>query len=84
MREAADRGAPAVRAYPQHWGMAPGDAAPRRGSPTPARRPGWRSLLTVRFEDVRQRHPLDGAPDLHGGARARLGRSARAHGASSS
>ncbi len=58
-----DAGAPAVRAYPQLWGMAAGDArmsalADRCG------RTGCALLLTVRFEDLRQRHPLDVAPDL--------------------
>ena len=63
LREAADRGAPAVRAYPQLWGLAPGDRSMDRLAHACAEA-GVVLLLTVRFEDVRQRHPLDAAPDL--------------------
>lgn len=59
----ADRGAVAIRAYPQLWGMAPGDSRLAEL----ARRSAELSLsivLTVRFEDLRQRHPLDSTPDL--------------------
>jgi hypothetical protein len=60
---ARDAGAPAVRAYPQIWQLAPGDArltalAEACGAAKMA------LLLTVRFEDLRQRHPLDVAGDL--------------------
>lgn len=60
---ARDAGAPAVRAYPQLWQLAPGDArlmalAEACGAAKMA------LMLTVRFEDLRQRHPLDVAGDL--------------------
>ena len=60
---ARDAGAPAVRAYPQAWGLAPGDArmselAIACGEAKLA------LLLTVRFEDLRQRHTIDVAGDL--------------------
>jgi len=66
-REALDRlvaeGAPAIRAYPQLWGMAAGDA--RLGElAEECGRARCALLLTVRFEDLRQRHPLDVAADL--------------------
>jgi predicted TIM-barrel fold metal-dependent hydrolase len=75
LRELVERGAPAVRAYPMHWGMGPADANMRALAlacgelDTPL-------VLTVRFEDLRQRHPLDGAGDLtaaHVRALARVG-----------
>lgn len=60
---AKEAGAPAVRVYPAHWQMSPGDArlaelALACGDARMA------VLLTVRFEDLRQRHPLDVAGDL--------------------
>lgn len=65
VQQAADVGAPAVRAYPQQWQLGPHDAALRElalacGAARMA------LLLTVRFEDLRQRHPLDTAGDLPG------------------
>ena len=75
VRDAADRGAPALRAYPQLWGMAPGDASLARLAAACAE--GRLALvLSTRFEDGRQRHPLDTAPDLspaHVRALARAG-----------
>lgn len=77
--EARDAGAPAVRAYPMHWGMAAGDprlAALAEG----AGALGMAVLLTVRFEDLRQRHALDVAGDLtaaHVRALARAGERVR-------
>ena len=63
VREAAERGAPALRAYPQLWGMAPGDPAlTALAAACAAHRLAL--VLSVRFEDGRQRHPLDAAPDL--------------------
>jgi len=56
-------GAPAIRAYPQLWGMAAGDERMAALAEACARAP-CALLLTVRFEDLRQRHPLDVAPDL--------------------
>lgn len=56
-------GAPAVRTYPQLWGMAPGDSQLAALAAACAA-DGCTLVLTVRFEDLRQRHPLDVAPDL--------------------
>lgn len=61
--DALDLGAAAIRAYPMHWGLDPADphmgalavACAARGVPL---------LLTVRFEDLRQRSQLDVAADL--------------------
>ncbi|MBA3889032.1 MAG: hypothetical protein H0X64_00725 [Gemmatimonadaceae bacterium] len=60
---AVTAGAPAVRLYPQQWTLGPGDQ--RLAAITEAC--GDRGLvvmLTVRFEDLRQRGPLDVAGDL--------------------
>jgi hypothetical protein len=80
LHNAATAGAPAVRAYPQLWGLGPHDDRMRAlaiacGDVEAA------LVLTVRFEDARQRHPMDGAGDLtaaavrdlaRAGARVRL------------
>lgn len=63
VREAADRAAPALRAYPQLWGMGPGDAALTHLAAACAEA-RLALVLGARFEDGRQRHPLDVAPDL--------------------
>src|SRR5581483_6907652 len=64
---AAEAGAPAVRAYPPQWGMGPHDSSMRElGLATGER--GMALVLTVRFEDLRQRHPMDGAGDLSAAA----------------
>lgn len=56
-------GAVAIRVYPQLWGMAPGDdRLAQLASACRAR--GLPLVLTARFEDLRQRHPLDTTPDL--------------------
>jgi predicted TIM-barrel fold metal-dependent hydrolase len=63
LEDAARAGAPAVRAYPPQWGLGPHDPSMR----ALARRCGELGLvllLTVRFEDLRQRHHLDVAGDL--------------------
>ncbi len=63
LRDLVERGAACIRAYPMHWGMASHDArlvelAHACGEfAIPL-------LLTVRFEDLRQRHALDVAADL--------------------
>lgn len=75
VQDAAEHGAPAVRAYPQLWGLSPGDAALTALARACADA-GLALVLSVRFEDVRQRHPLDAAPDLqpaHVRALARAG-----------
>jgi predicted TIM-barrel fold metal-dependent hydrolase len=63
LREAVERGAPAVRAYPVQWGLGPGDARVERLAAACADL-GLALVLTVRFEDGRQRHGLDTAGDL--------------------
>lgn len=75
----ADAGIVAVRAYPQLWSMAPGDSRLTSLARSCAER-ALPLLLTVRFEDLRQRHPIDQAPDLSAAhirelARARTGAS---------
>jgi predicted TIM-barrel fold metal-dependent hydrolase len=63
LREAVDRGAPAIRVYPSQWGMAAGDRSLARLGAA-CREGGLALVLTVRFEDLRQRHPLDVSADL--------------------
>lgn len=63
LRDAASAGAPALRAYPAQWGLGPHDPAMRELA-IAAGEQGIALLLTVRFEDLRQRHPLDTAGDL--------------------
>lgn len=63
LADAALGGAAAIRAYPAHWGMKSDDAALR----DLAIAAGERKLpliLTVRFEDLRQRDARDTAGDL--------------------
>jgi hypothetical protein len=63
LRELVEQGAPAIRAYPVHWGMGPHDASMRALALAcgELRVP---LVLTVRFEDLRQRSALDVAGDL--------------------
>lgn len=76
---AREAGAPAVRVYPPQWQLTPDDVrlaelAVACGEVRLA------VVLTVRFEDVRQRHPLDVAGDLQAAtvrALARAGPSVR-------
>jgi hypothetical protein len=56
-------GAVAVRAYPMHWGMGPHDPS-MRALAIACGDLGIPLILTVRFEDLRQRSPLDVAGDL--------------------
>jgi hypothetical protein len=73
LRESVDQGAAAVRAYPPQWNLGPHDPAMREL----ALACGERELpliLTVRFEDLRQRHALDVAGDLTGAAVRSLAR----------
>ena len=61
--DAAARGAPSVRIYPMQLGL----PATSPALPALARACADRGLVvqcTVRFEDLRQRHPMDGAGDL--------------------
>lgn len=63
LARAVEEGAVAVRAWPVHWGLGPGSSALDELAAACAshRLP---LVLTVRFEDSRQRHPLDVAGDL--------------------
>lgn len=63
LHEAVDRGAPAVRVYPMQWGMGPADRSIERLGAACAEA-GVVLQLTVRFEDLRQRHSLDVVGDL--------------------
>jgi hypothetical protein len=73
LRDAADAGAPAIRAYPPQWQMGPHDPGMRDLAVAAGER-GMALLLTVRFEDLRQRHPMDGAGDLSAAAIRSLAR----------
>jgi predicted TIM-barrel fold metal-dependent hydrolase len=73
LSDARSAGAPAVRAYPPQWGMGPHDGAMRELA-IAAGEQGLAVLLTVRFEDLRQRHPVDGAGDLSAAAIRSLAR----------
>jgi hypothetical protein len=61
--EAARVGEPAIRAYPMQWGLPPDGPAMRSLAHRCAMR-GRVLLLTTRFEDGRQRHPMDTVADL--------------------
>lgn len=63
LRDCVDQGAPAIRIYPQLWGMVAGDAGLAHLAEACAVA-GVAVVLTVRFEDLRQRHVLDVAADL--------------------
>lgn len=56
-------GAPAVRVYPQYHGLAP-DGPEMRVLVAAAAAARLVVVLTVRFEDARQRHPNDTAPEF--------------------
>lgn len=73
LRAAHDAGAPAIRAYPPQWGMGPHDASMRELA-LAAGELGMALVLTVRFEDLRQRHALDVAGDLSAAAVRALAR----------
>ncbi|MEP6766199.1 MAG: hypothetical protein ABJB66_17945 [Gemmatimonadaceae bacterium] len=63
LAQAKAAGAAAVRAYPMQWGYGPGHPALSELAYA-CGEAGLVLLLTVRFEDLRQRHPLDNAGDL--------------------
>lgn len=71
--EAVGEGAPAVRAYPTLWGLGAGHAAMAELA-LACGEAGLALHLTVRFEDLRQRHPLDSAGDLSAAAVRHLAR----------
>lgn len=63
LSRASGEGAVAVRAYPSHWGLGPEHPALTELAHACASS-GLPLILTVRFEDSRQRHALDVAGDL--------------------
>jgi predicted TIM-barrel fold metal-dependent hydrolase len=73
LRAIAERGAFAVRAYPSQWGLGPSDSSMVELSAACGEL-GLVLVLTVRFEDVRQRHWMDSAGDLSGAAVRSLAR----------
>ena len=64
---AVEEGAPAVRVYPAQWGYPPGHAALSELAYA-CGEAGIVMHLTVRFEDLRQRHSIDVAGDVGGAA----------------
>ena len=73
LRDAKSAGAAAVRVYPPQWGLGPHDPRSRELA-VAAGELGLPLVLTVRFEDLRQRHPLDVAGDLSAAAIRALAR----------
>lgn len=63
LHDVVESGAAAVRAYPMHWSMGPHDPS-MRALAIACGEIGIPLLLTVRFEDLRQRSLLDVAEDL--------------------
>lgn len=74
LRAVGDMGAPAVRAYPAQWGLGPHDSRMLELAHAVGEQ-GVALLLTVRFEDLRQRHPMDSVGDLSAAAIRALARS---------
>jgi predicted TIM-barrel fold metal-dependent hydrolase len=75
VERARREGCPAVRSYPSHFGFDAAGPALRELAAACAEA-GLELVLTVRLEDRRQRHPLDGARELIG---ADLRHAVRAH-----
>jgi hypothetical protein len=67
LRSMSEMGAVAIRAYPPQWGMGPHDPHMARLA-SACGEIGLPLVLTVRFEDLRQRHHLDVAGDLSAAA----------------
>ncbi len=67
LRACAERRAPAVRAYPTQWGLAPQDGSMLELA-VACGDLGLVLVLTTRFEDLRQRHWMDTAGDVSGAA----------------
>ena len=63
LHDAISAGAPSVRAYPAQWGLGPGHPALSELAYA-CGEAGVVLHVTVRFEDLRQRHPLDTAGDV--------------------
>jgi hypothetical protein len=72
--DAVAMSAPAIRAYPPQWGLGPHDSRMLELANAAGER-GLALLLTVRFEDLRQRHSMDTAGDLSAAAVRALARS---------
>lgn len=72
---ARDAGAPAVRAYPQLWQLAPGDSRMNELA-SACGESKLALILTVRFEDLRQRHSMDVGGDLAAAAVRPIARAA--------
>ncbi len=77
VRDATEIGAVAIRAYPPQWQLGPHDGAMQELALAcgEARLP---LVLSVRFEDLRQRHPLDVAGDLTAAAIRSMARAGEA------
>lgn len=73
LRDAQSAGAPAIRAYPTQWSLGPHDPRMRELA-IAAGEMGMSLVLTVRFEDLRQRHSLDVGGDLSAAAIRALAR----------
>lgn len=67
LREAISEGAPAIRVYPAQWGLGPKHTALAEVVAA-CGEAGVVVHVTVRFEDLRQRHPLDSAGDVSAAA----------------
>ena len=67
LTRAVEMGVPAVRAYPMQWGYAAGNPALAELA-FACGEAGVVLQLTVRFEDLRQRHAMDTAGDLSAAA----------------
>ena len=77
LHAAVELGAPAVRVYPPQWGLGAGDRS-LLGLCDACAEAGVSVVLTVKFEDLRQRHPMDVAGDLGAPAIRALVRRGRA------
>src|SRR5689334_21445208 len=73
LSSAANSGGVAIRVYPPQWGLGPHDTSLRELA-IAAGEQGMATLLTVRFEDLRQRHSMDSAGDLSAAAIRSLAR----------
>jgi len=67
LAEVVDHGVPAIRAYPSQWGLGADDPG-MRALAAACGEAGVALVLTARFEDLRQRHWMDAAPDLSAAA----------------
>lgn len=73
LADAVGEGAPAVRVYPAQWGYAPGHPALAELA-FACGEAGVVLHVTVRFEDVRQRHSIDVAGDVGAAAMRAIAR----------